>query len=220
MQGAQTLFLHFTTLVEGHYLLSTYLGLFQEHVIWFWLWWMWGGGLQCITLVRWLEERYETVYRRHPGFQEGATPLSLQEQALPLDLPDTLRGEQWTFVQLPLSGLFSKPLMRDESFVLKPASACLSSDHVLDQYMFRGQDWCCDNGSIGGTGVLEELEAVERGAMFGSVLDLDTLGIDLSSDIMIPGVAVASSRATPLAGLTLLFNSQIVMQSCGGIIQH
>ncbi len=99
-----------------------------------------GGGLQCITLVRWLEERYETVYRRHPGFQEGATPLSLQEQALPLDLPDTLRGEQWTFVQLPLSGLFSKPLMRDESFVLKPASACLSSDHVLDQYMFHGQD--------------------------------------------------------------------------------
>ncbi len=68
--------------------------------------------------------------------------------------------------------------------------------------------------------MLEELEAVERGAMFGSVLDLDTLGIDLSSDIMIPGVAVASSRATPLAGLTLLFNSQIVMQSCGEIIQH
>ncbi|CAK9881765.1 unnamed protein product [Sphagnum jensenii] len=109
---------------------------------------------RCITLVRWLEERYETVYRRHPGFQEGATPLSLQEQALPLDLPDTLRGEQWTFVQLPLSG------------------------------------------------VLEELEAVEKGAMFGSVLDLDTLGIDLSSDIMIPGVAVASSRATPLAAWT------------------
>jgi hypothetical protein len=95
---------------------------------------------RCITLVRWLEERYETVYRRHPGFQEGATPLSLQEQALPLDLPDTLRGEQWTFVQLPLSGLFSKLLMRDESFVLKPASACLSTYHVLDQYMFRGQD--------------------------------------------------------------------------------
>lgn len=109
---------------------------------------------RCITLVRWLEERYETVYRRHPGFQEGATPLSLQEQALPLDLPDTLRGEQWTFVQLPLSG------------------------------------------------VLEELEAVEKGAMFGSVLDLDTLGIDLSADIMIPGVAVASSRATPLAAWT------------------
>ncbi|CAM6033606.1 unnamed protein product [Sphagnum compactum] len=109
---------------------------------------------RCITLVRWLEERYETVYRRHPGFQEGATPLSLQEQALPLDLPDSLRGEQWTFVQLPLSG------------------------------------------------VLEEMEAVEKGAMFGSLLDLDTLGIDLSSDIMIPGVAVASSRATPLAAWT------------------
>lgn len=39
-----------------------------------------------------------------------------------------------------------------------------------------------------------------RGAVFGSVLDLDTLNVDLSPDVMIPGVAVASSRATPLAG--------------------
>lgn len=39
-----------------------------------------------------------------------------------------------------------------------------------------------------------------KGAVFGSVLDLETLKIDLSPDVMIPGVAVASSRATPLAG--------------------
>lgn len=48
--------------------------------------------------------------------------------------------------------------------------------------------------------VLEEMEGVVRGDVFGSVLDLGTLNIDLSGDIMIPGVAVASSRATPLAG--------------------
>lgn len=63
-------------------------------------------GLQCVTLIKWLEERYETVYRQHPGFQEGSSPLSLQEQVLPLDLPDTLRGEEWAFVQLPFESAF------------------------------------------------------------------------------------------------------------------
>lgn len=50
------------------------------------------------------------------------------------------------------------------------------------------------------SGVLEEMDGVLRGSVFGSVLDLDTLNIELSPDVMIPGVAVASSRATPLAG--------------------
>lgn len=68
---------------------------------------MWTVGLQCVTLIKWLEERYETVYRQHPGFQEGSSPLSLQEQVLPLDLPDTLRGEEWAFVQLPFESVFS-----------------------------------------------------------------------------------------------------------------
>lgn len=66
--------------------------------------------LQCVTLIKWLEERYETVYRQHPGFQEGSSPLSLQEQVLPLDLPDTLRGEEWAFVQLPFESAFSTVL--------------------------------------------------------------------------------------------------------------
>ncbi|KAL3700678.1 hypothetical protein R1sor_018700 [Riccia sorocarpa] len=109
---------------------------------------------RCLQLIRWLEERYETVYRQHPGFQEGAGPLLLLEDPLPADLPDTLRGEQWAFVQLPFSG------------------------------------------------VLEEIAAVERGDTFGSSLDLETMGIDLPPDAMIPGIAVASSRATPLAAWT------------------
>ena len=49
-------------------------------------------------------------------------------------------------------------------------------------------------------GVLEELEGVLKGEVFGSVLNLNTLNINLTSGVMIPGVAVASSRATPLAG--------------------
>lgn len=64
---------------------------------------------------------------------------------------------------------------------------------------------------------------MQKGAVFGSVLDLDTLEIDLSLDIMIPGVAVASSRATPLAGeyrfLTLLTNvSFLASISMSGIL--
>ncbi|KAL2651059.1 hypothetical protein R1flu_019187 [Riccia fluitans] len=109
---------------------------------------------RCFQLVRWLEERYETVYQQHPGFQEGAVPLLLLEDPLPADLPVTLRGEQWAFVQLPFSG------------------------------------------------VLEEIASVERGDTFGSSLDLETMGIDLPPDAMIPGIAVASSRATPLAAWT------------------
>jgi hypothetical protein len=41
---------------------------------------------------------------------------------------------------------------------------------------------------------------VDKGDNFGSVFDLETLGLDLSPDSMIPGVAVASARAVPLAG--------------------
>uniref|UniRef100_A0A7I4E8L4 RNA-binding protein Tab2-like N-terminal domain-containing protein n=1 Tax=Physcomitrium patens TaxID=3218 RepID=A0A7I4E8L4_PHYPA len=62
---------------------------------------------RCVTLIKWLEERFETVYSQHPGYQEGASPLLLQQQSLPLDLPDALRGEEWAFVQLPFEGTFS-----------------------------------------------------------------------------------------------------------------
>eukprot|EP00897_Mesotaenium_endlicherianum_P004928 jgi/Mesen1/4463/ME000227S03477 len=110
---------------------------------------------RCVTLVQWLEERYTDVYTQHPGFQEGATPLLQLDPPPPEDLPDNLRGEQWAFVQLPLSG------------------------------------------------VLEEMERVNEGSIFGSVLTLEALGLDpAAGDIMIPGVAVASSRATPLAAWT------------------
>lgn len=109
---------------------------------------------RCISLIRWLDERYESVYSQHPGFQENATPLLQLEQSFPLELPDNLRGDQWAFVQLPLSG------------------------------------------------VIEETSAVEQSSTFGSVFPLDILGLDLSPNTVIPGVAVASSRATPLAAWT------------------
>lgn len=63
---------------------------------------------QCLSLLLWLEERYETVYKRHPGFQKGSKPLLALDNPFPMDLPDTLYGEKWAFVQLPFSGKFYK----------------------------------------------------------------------------------------------------------------
>lgn len=37
--------------------------------------------------------------------------------------------------------------------------------------------------------------------MFGASLDLDLLGIEIDNKTLIPGLAVASSRAKPLAGM-------------------
>jgi hypothetical protein len=48
--------------------------------------------------------------------------------------------------------------------------------------------------------VQEELAIVQEESSFGSVLDLDILGISLSDDALTPGVAIASSRAIGLAG--------------------
>ena len=48
---------------------------------------------------------------------------------------------------------------------------------------------------------MEELERVRAGDVFGSSLDLTAGGLqDLPPDTLIPGIAVASTRATPLAG--------------------
>lgn len=62
---------------------------------------------QCLSLVLWLEDRYETVYTRHPGFQKGAKPLLALDNPFPMELPENLYGEKWAFVQLPVSGTFN-----------------------------------------------------------------------------------------------------------------
>ncbi|TKY49607.1 nucleotide excision repair, TFIIH, subunit TTDA protein [Spatholobus suberectus] len=58
---------------------------------------------RCVSIILWLEERYETVYTRHPGFQEGSKPLLALDNPFPTELPDILYGERWAFVQLPYS---------------------------------------------------------------------------------------------------------------------
>jgi hypothetical protein len=47
-----------------------------------------------------LDERIETVYKKHPGYSDKATTVFNLQILPPQDLPDPLKGEQWTFVQL------------------------------------------------------------------------------------------------------------------------
>ncbi|KAG9456474.1 hypothetical protein H6P81_000982 [Aristolochia fimbriata] len=107
---------------------------------------------RCLALLLWLEERYESVYTRHPGFQKGAKPLLALDKPFPMDLPENLFGERWAFVQLPFSA------------------------------------------------VKEEVSVLETSFAFGANLDLDLLGLDIDDKTLVPGLAVTSSRAKPLAG--------------------
>lgn len=109
---------------------------------------------RCFTLLNWLEERIESVYKVDPGYSDKATALFTLDLGPPEELPDALRGESWGFVQLPLGVL-------------------------------RG-----------------ELEAVETQRCFGSIVDPKTVGLSLTEDSLIPGVAVYSRRAAPLAAWT------------------
>ncbi|XP_058072818.1 protein TAB2 homolog, chloroplastic [Magnolia sinica] len=106
---------------------------------------------RCLSLILWLEERYETVYMRHPGFQKGSKPLLALDNPFPMELPENLFGEKWAFVQLPFSA------------------------------------------------VQEEVSSLETRFAFGGSLDLDLLGLEIDDKTLVPGLAVASSRAKPLA---------------------
>lgn len=109
---------------------------------------------RCFALTSWLEERMEGVYKTHPGYSDTASTLFTLDLGAPNELPDALRGESWSFVQLPLGAL-------------------------------RG-----------------ELGAVEGGRAFGSTLDTAALGLEVTDATLVPGVAVYSRRADPLAAWT------------------
>ncbi|DBB12647.1 TPA: TGF-beta-activated kinase 1 and MAP3K7-binding protein 2 [Trebouxia sp. C0006] len=110
---------------------------------------------RCFTLISWLQERLENLYMKDPGYSDKAASLFMLDLQSPQELPDNLRGEQWNFVQLPLSAL------------------------------------------------LEELSQVKQREVFGDTFDLSTAdAADLPLDALIPGVAVFSKRAVPLAAWT------------------
>lgn len=57
------------------------------------------------------------------------------------------------------------------------------------------------------TAIKEEMSSLKTRYAFGAGLDLDLLGIDVDDNTLIPGLAVATSRAIPLAGTVI--NSDI-----------
>jgi hypothetical protein len=107
---------------------------------------------RCFTLLNILNDRLENVYKMDERYSENATTVFQLDLAPPQPIADALRGEQWAFVQLPLSNL------RDE------------------------------------------VEGVKKGGGFGSTMMTGELG--LSEETLIPGVAVFSRRAQPLAAWT------------------
>ncbi|MGB8698197.1 MAG: Tab2/Atab2 family RNA-binding protein [Thermosynechococcaceae cyanobacterium] len=60
---------------------------------------------RTFALVQWLQERMQTVYREHPGYQAQLVPPAQLEPALPLPLPDALVGDGWSFVSLNFEAL-------------------------------------------------------------------------------------------------------------------
>lgn len=60
------------------------------------------------TAAGWLQERLENLYKKDPGYSDKAASLFTLDLQSPQELPDNLRGEQWNFVQLPLSALMDE----------------------------------------------------------------------------------------------------------------
>ncbi|KAG0525599.1 hypothetical protein BDA96_06G069900 [Sorghum bicolor] len=60
---------------------------------------------RSVSLLLWLEKRYEVVYSRHPEFQAGTRPLLALDNPFPTTLPENLFGDKWAFVQLPFSAI-------------------------------------------------------------------------------------------------------------------
>ena len=108
---------------------------------------------RCFALFSLLEERIKSVYKRDERYSSTAGTMFQLELAPPAEIADALRGEQWAFVQLPLSAL------------------------------------------------QQEMKPLESKTMFGAFLP-NLSKLSLSDDTMIPGVAVFSRRAGPLAAWT------------------
>ena len=60
---------------------------------------------RAFALVQWLQERTQTVYPKHPGYQPLMAPPPAFEPLAPQQLPDALMGEGWSFVSLSLKSL-------------------------------------------------------------------------------------------------------------------
>jgi hypothetical protein len=60
---------------------------------------------RAFALVQWFQERSQTVYPKHPGFQPLMPPPPAFEPMVAQQLPDALVGDGWSFVSLSLDSL-------------------------------------------------------------------------------------------------------------------
>ena len=61
---------------------------------------------RCYALVEWLQERQSQVYPQEPGFMAGPlAPAPQPPEAVPLPLPEAVRGERWGWATLPAAAL-------------------------------------------------------------------------------------------------------------------
>ncbi len=56
-------------------------------------------------MLNWLEERMETVYKKHPGYDANSAPLMTFDAQAPKPLPDALRAAARAVVALPFIGV-------------------------------------------------------------------------------------------------------------------
>lgn len=60
---------------------------------------------RAYAMVQWLQERSQSVYPQHPGYQPLMAPPPKFEPAPALPLPDALVGDGWSFVSLKFADL-------------------------------------------------------------------------------------------------------------------
>ena len=58
---------------------------------------------RCVELMEWLDERGREVYPADPRYSPGTGPALLEIDPLAQELPDAMMGEEWEFVELPLT---------------------------------------------------------------------------------------------------------------------
>lgn len=79
---------------------------------------------RTFELSRWLHERLENVYPKHPGYNAGSNASVVFPTTPPQRLPDALEGQKWQIVSLPVEAFddFNEwPIDFGEAFPLQQA---------------------------------------------------------------------------------------------------
>ena len=132
---------------------------------------------RCQTLTRWLDQRAEEVYKKHPGYDGSSSPMMGFETSAPKPLPDALRGESWAFVALPLIGVKEEAMQVSANRVF---GDLLDIDEALP-----------DDTLVPGIAVYTRRAAALAGWTKG--LELGGISVDLDMGTLILDTGVADS---------------------------